>query len=239
MKIKSIDLERFRRAPDSILVLRLVMALNDLASGEAFLARILPDLPPTIRLKEVAPDGPKHDRLHLPALQGYLRYIIRMRIGHLAEAKRIVDEIEASTGLRNTLAFFNGRHGALWSEMLDAFADDRFNSHVNRVRHNLGFHYNHANGGRLLQKALDRRIDLAGRTHAAIVLSRDQDYMRIQLGDDVFDSAYGELLGVPAGDNFHERLHEEMGYSHDLVVKFGAWAWPFIDFYCAHHRLYQ
>jgi hypothetical protein len=237
VRYKKVNLKKLKNAPGHTVILRLIMALNDIASVQNLLSKLKGEMPETQEMKEVRKGQSNFDKLKQSALQGHVRYLERMQVGHLREAKKVLDEISSNSELERTFKLYLSSQDKLWNSTWTLFNDIKFRTHIKKVRDNLGFHYNNENGSKILIEALERGIK-AGH-NSQIVFSDDPAYMRASLGDDIYDYALSNLLNVPSGKDFHSVFYQELGYHFDLAKAFVNFASSFLKFHFEKYELHR
>ena len=117
------------RGPDAAVVIKLMMACNDLSLANQALDDWKKDQPRERRQREI----------------GARMYFVRVELAHLFEGMKVIEEIQRTPSLRNLVERCDSRTKASFAE-LEMFAHGganraEFEKLIGQVRHNLTFHY--------------------------------------------------------------------------------------------------
>lgn len=236
---KYVNLDKLRRAPGSTIIIRLVLAINDLSTVNYLVAHLATVMPPTDRGQMPTAEALEgFDRAIQPAMQGHIRYAMRMMSSHLYEGGRALDAFQDKPALRVVLNHHMRRADVAWEELNRHRASTKWKTHVKRVRHNIGFHYNHDNDSKVLAAALDRRVDVAGVKLSPMTVSTGPTESRFKLGDDMIDSTLAQILGVPSGKGFTDAFYEELGFQLSAARSFALVTTGLIEDYLDYFRLF-
>ncbi len=215
---KVIDLQQLAREPGASLVVRLMMACNDLALSNECLGWYDGRLSVT----------EKHLRT------GARLYFLRLQLGHLTEAMKVVAEITADPFLMSVvrtchpfaqealerLRFFadgGAQHG--WSQ-----------ANVASVRHNLTFHYHES--GKWVDWALSDRASRKEARWSSITRGDQAKRWRFNVADDIIDSIIcRKIWKIPRSADLREVADENVArvfeILKDLLDFSGDFIWRF------------
>ena len=151
---KCVDFQTLRsRGPSAAVVVKLMMACNDLTLADQALA-----------------DWRKEQRLSRASKQpGACVYFVRTQISHLYEGLKVIAELRQDPDLLKIVEICDS-HTQLCFHELEQYVQagpkkQRFDKLAGRIRHNLGFHYDES--GKLIMKAI---LDRAARPDARVSL---------------------------------------------------------------------
>ena len=140
LKVSRINYKKLLKAPCGLIILRLAMAFNDLSSVNEFTKRLQKEMPPTRGLRRSLQDADvPYNLKEQDALQGHIRYLQRMNVGHLAEANKIISDVNKCDELKVVINTLAEKEKKLWDEMLERFYDPRFRNYVARIRSSVAF----------------------------------------------------------------------------------------------------
>ncbi len=145
-----VDLSRLiSQKKEASLIIRLMMACNDISLANQCLAQY----------KETQPPIRKHVQ------KGALMYFVRLQCGHLKEAMDLVQKLCADEYLLKRVDSCSQEAQASFKRLIDCFKDrpnyNKYRDYILKVRHKTIFHYD----GKLVEKAL---ADRAKRPEAKI-----------------------------------------------------------------------
>jgi hypothetical protein len=168
-----VDLEKLRRRrPQSITVLRLMMAANDIQVANW-------------GLREFRAGQSRLARL---AQAGACRYFVRLQCGHLEEALGVIEEVRADDKLRSLVANCSSDSQEAFNRLTSCLPSgrdhDRFRRHITQVRNNVAFHYS----PKLTEKALLHRASRLDAQCSKVTSGSDIDSWRFGVADDLMDT---------------------------------------------------
>ena len=161
-----------RQGSEGVVVVRLMMACNDLTTANQALGACLEN------------KGGRVDYIR----RGGAMYFVRLQIAHLHEALKIVSQIRRYPRLLSLINDCPGETSDHFAQLL-SFADGGahqgdFRKYVELVRHKVTFHYDE----RKIQAALSDRARRRGDAAHFMTLSDDVRRVRFQVADDVVNT---------------------------------------------------
>lgn len=198
IQTKVVDLRKLAKKQSASIVIRLMMAFNDLTISNNGLKWSKQHTSPTTK--------------HL--LSGMGQYFIRLQIGHLHEALLVIEDIHRDEYLMNTIR-------SCRQETIDRFerllAYTRygvkrkwFMDYCGIIRNNLSFHYQES--GKLIDRALASRASRE-QTRLSTVTRGDQcNLWRFDLADGIVDSIVcREIFKIPYDKNLRSESDSMIG----------------------------
>ena len=205
-----VDMQRLHSlGKNASTVVRLMMAANDISVANQCLSRFRQE------------DAP----LHQHVTRGAMMYFINLQCGHLNEGLKVIDEIKNSRELHQRVedcADFAKAAFTTLVECLDggARAED-FNRYVERIRHNIAFHYQDK---KLVSKALERRAERPDSKISRIICGSNISLWRFVVADDINDTIVCRYLWkIPEDKHLSEEADRIAGQGSE-------WAKAFLDF---------
>jgi hypothetical protein len=198
-----VDSNRLRLADASGLVLRLMMAANDIALANWGLAEFKKPQPPLSR--------------HMQ--NGARLYFVRLQCGHLSEGLKLVAELNNNANLMALVERCNKTTKQAYSILngcLPGGVDhDRFTTWVERIRHKVTFHYD----PRSAQRALARLA--AQRTTGSITLGARMGMWRFNLADIATDAIIcRQIFEIPADADLRAEADKMAVFGGEVCVSF-------------------
>ncbi|MBI3330437.1 MAG: hypothetical protein HYZ81_27470 [Nitrospinae bacterium] len=168
-----VDLERLQMAgPEAILIIRLMMAANDIALANGGLRYFKREQPRLLR----------HAQL------GACRYFVRLQCGHLNEAMKLIQEVYASPALLALVERCTQPTRDAFQRLKDSLPGgaqyDKCKSFIEKIRHNVTFHYQ----PKPVEKALADRASRLESKRSTVTRGTHISLWRFGVADDVIDS---------------------------------------------------
>jgi len=183
--------------------LRLMMAANDIALANWGLTEFKKPQP----------------RLSRHMQNGACLYFVRLQCGHLSEALKLVAELNNDPNSKARIEHCNKTAKQAYLTLngcLPGGVDhDRFTKWVERIRHNVTFHYD----PRSAQRALARLA--AQRTTGSVTLGTRMGLWRFNLADIVTDSIIcRQILEIPADADLRAEADKMAVFGGQVCVSF-------------------
>jgi len=213
------DSQKFR-GPDAELIVKLMMACNDLTVANQALG-----------------DWTAEDRRErLSRRDGARMYFLRAQIAHLYEALKIIDQIRLSQTLSPFIEACDSTTRAAFQTLLQYTDGGSLRKHferiAGRVRSNLVFHYNE--DGKLIERAI---IDRAGREEAQsslITRGTNAHLWYFKAADALLDSiVVRQIWKIPRPADLRTEADKVAGELHQVCLSFldfaGAVIWKYFE----------
>jgi hypothetical protein len=217
---KCVDFQALsRRGPSAAIIVRLMMACNDLVINDLALADW------TVEER----------RTRAPRQRGARMYFVRAQIGHLHEALKIIEDLRKNKDLSMLVESCDSHTRFCFHELEQHVQGgtkaDRFRKLVGNIRDNLAFHYNNEKGRRINKAISDR----AARPEVRTSLITRGDHMHLwhfKAADDVVDSAVVRQIweippnsDVRAGadaiaEEVHTILRQFLDFSGEVIWRY-------------------
>jgi len=223
--IKQVDFEDLQqRGPGSNVVVRLMMACNDLTlSNQAFKTTRLVDHP--------YPDD--------QTARAAGMYFLRVELGHLHEALKIIKSVKNSPPLLKRIGRLDNRSQASYA-VLEKYVSggkeqERLKNLIGVLRNNVGFHYNES--GKLIEWAIKDRSSRKTGRNSSIVRSDEGHGWRFRVADDVVDSiVVRKIWKIPREKNMDEEIGKIGQEVNQVLAAFLDFCGEFIWDYCTNRR---
>lgn len=174
IETRIIDLQKLAMKHNPSLIIRFMIAFNDLAVANNGLMWSREQTSPT--------------RKHLSRGMGI--YFIRLQIGHLNEGIKIIDELMQDAVLIRIKDKCNEEAKQAFSRLLQYTKYGNmhgwFINNFGKIRHNLTFHYEH--NGKLIERRLADRASRSEGRFSNITRGNELSLWRFCLADDIIDS---------------------------------------------------
>jgi hypothetical protein len=196
-----------RRGKSSTTLVKLMMACNDLTLANDALG---------MWKKE---DG----RQRLSRQRGAQMYFVRLQIGHLVEALKIVEEFRKDPELMRLLQRCDARTRASFAH-LEPFLkggvrEREFTGLAGQLRHNLAFHYNES--GKLIERALARRGTRFPGKPSVVTRGTPPILSYFSLADELLDSiVVRQLWGIPEDADLRNAADDAIMRVHEVLLAF-------------------
>jgi hypothetical protein len=194
-----VDIRKLQgQGDEGVLILRLMMACNDLTTANQSLGMYRNDA------------REKTDYVRW----GATMYFVRLQLSHLHEALKVVSEIRNHPKLLRLVGNCPGGSAECFARLL-SFADGganegAFHKYVELVRHKVTFHYDRRKVGAALNDRARRRGDAAH----FMTIADDIGRVRFQVADDLVDTLVcHHIWGIAPG--------ADAGIEADQVANFG------------------
>lgn len=206
------------RGDESAIVVKLMMAFNDLAVANEGLA--------TSKERYAVKRNDK-DR-------GAAMYFIRLQASHLYEAMKIIDAIAVHERLRNVVRQCSDPGRLAFARLIALRNDEtqtrKFEQYVGRLRHNLTFHYDES--GELVKRAMEHRAKKLEGNPTSITRGTEPYSWRLTVADDVVDSIVcRQIWKIPEGTHLRTEADAAADYGHEIFVSFADFASDFVTKY--------
>ncbi len=194
------------RGDNAVLIVKLMMAFNDLAVSNEGLAACK---------ERLAQKYTDKDR-------GAALYFMRVQASHLFEAMTIIDQVAASSLLQQLISTCSQRCREAFAKLLhirtDATARQKFEQHFALMRNNVTFHYEHSGKriARAMARCATRPINLTSITRGTEPYS-----WRFKVADDVVDSIVcRDIWKIPDGADLRAEADAAADYGHAIFLDF-------------------
>lgn len=162
--------------------------------------------------------------------QGAQMYFVRLQLGHLYEALKIISEINQDNDLRDVVNLCDSRTQESFSALMQLSHGDsnkRFEELVGRVRHNLVFHYEQS--GKLITKALKDRASRPEARNTSVTRGNHAYLWHFKVADDIVDSIVTrQIWRIPRDADLREEADKVADYVHEVLIQFADFAGEFI-----------
>lgn len=201
-----VDLSRLiSQKKEASLIIRLMMACNDISLANQCLAQYKKDQPPI--------------RKHVQ--KGALMYFVRLQCGHLKEAMDLLQKLCADKYLFKRVDNCSQEAQLSFKRLIDCFKNgpnyNKYRDYILKVRHKTVFHYD----GKLVEKALADRANRTGAKISKITRGDHISLWRFDLSDDIVDSLIcRQLWKIPREENLREKADEISDFGSNLCVSF-------------------
>lgn len=199
------------RGGEAVIIVKLMMAFNDLALANECLAL----------------SRSQYTTRHRDKCRGAAMYFVRLQASHLYEAMKIVDAIAADQGLIKVVDSCSQKAKAAFQELLKLRQEEnqrtKFERWVGQLRHNITFHYDES--GRLIKKAIAKRAKNPLGNPTSITLSTDTYSWRFTVADDVLDTIVcREIWRISDTADLRAEADAAADYGHQIFVHFADFA---------------
>jgi hypothetical protein len=211
-----IDLQRLSSCGnDASIIIRLMMACNDLFLANQFLSMCQGAQPP----------------IHKHVQRGAMMYFVRLQCGHLNEAMKIITEIKQDKKLCDEVKKCSRPAQESFTELTSCLSgganEKKFNQDVGKIRHNTVFHYDER--ARLIKTALRDRAGRQAARPSKITTGDRINLIRFELADDIIDTIVcRQIWGIPRQSNLREEADRHAKFGSDLCKSFLVFSDEFI-----------
>lgn len=215
------DLSRLQTGDaGAIVVIRLMMACNDIAVANQCLSKF----------KE------EHPRLRKHVQMGALLYFVWLQCGHLNEAIEIIQEIRDDAYLYERVKRCSGAAQDPFIKLMNCLNGGpdhkKFLQYVGRIKHNTAFHYDR----KVIEKALGDRAGRREARYSKITLGDHIDLWRFDLADQIIDSIIcRQIWKIPKDANLRKKADECADFGSDLCKALLDFSSEFIVRYVQEH----
>ena len=207
------------RGPDAAVVIKLMMACNDLSLANQALDDWKKDQPRERRQREI----------------GARMYFVRVELAHLFEGMKVIEEIQRTPSLRNLVERCDSRTKASFAE-LEMFAHGganraEFEKLIGQVRHNLTFHYYRCE--KLVLQAIADRASRREARLSSITRGSTAHLWRFNVADDIVDSVVVRgIWSVPRSADLRTEVDKIADRVHQILLSFVDFSGEFIWKFC-------
>ncbi len=204
----SVDFSRLQRAgPDAIVIIRLMMAGQDIARANWGLRYYRNEQP----------------RLERHAQLGACMYFIRLQCGHLYEALKLVEEVKNSVSFCRLLERCHDDTRSSFERLLQCLPGgtkkEEFDKYIGKIRHNLAFHYNQ--NQTLVERALQDRASRREASRSTVTRGTDISLWHFGVADDIEDSIVcRQLWDIPRNVDLRTEADRIADFGSDLCRDF-------------------
>lgn len=213
--------ELLRRESTAPIVVKLMMACNDLSLANEAL----------VRWQEEQPRMQKHREL------GARMYFVRIELSHLLEGLKVVEEIRKSPELMALLSHCDARTQNSFHNLQRVLPKGkerkRLEKLVGKLRHNLAFHYDES--GKLIKNAIADRASRTQAQYSSVTRGSTAHLWRFNVADDIVDSiVVRQLWGIPRESDLRLETDRIADYLHQITLSFIDFAGEFLWKYLSH-----
>ncbi len=199
------------RGDEAVLIVKLMMAFNDLALASEGLS--------SYKSQYVTKHSNK-DR-------GAAMYFARLQASHLYEAMKIVDSIGGNQRLRDVINRCSEKASVAFERLVTLHRDKnqmrKFEQFMGRLRNNVTFHYDES--GELIKRAMASRAKKPLGNPTSITRGTDSYSWRFAVADDVVDSIVcREIWKIPKTADLRTEADAAVDYMHQIFVDFADFA---------------
>lgn len=207
------------RGPDAAVVVKLMMACNDLSLANQALAD----------WKLEQPSDRKESQV------GARMYFVRVELGHLYEGLKVIKEIQSTPSLMNLV-------GQCDKQTRDSFAEletfvlggpkhREFYKLIGQLRDNLAFHYYQCE--KLVLKAIASRASRPEARISSITRGSVARLWRFNVADDIIDSVVvRDIWSIPPSADLREAVDQVADRIHKVHMAFVDFSGEFIWKFC-------
>lgn len=223
-KIDYIDLEQLQRCRDHDIIIRLMMAFNDIVLANQCLGMIK---------KGKSPIAQEYKA-------GAKMYFVRLQFSHLNEAMKMLNKIKNNTHLFEIVKMCSSETKDCFNKLKSYISGGskckEFGAKIGRIRHNLTFHYEECK--KLYERALKTRSKRQGGKLSKITRSTDIENLRFNIADDLHDTIVcRQIWKIPEGTNILDEANVLADFGHEVCLCFLTFAYEFICRYLQKHEL--
>jgi hypothetical protein len=220
IQLRQVHLDTFRqRAPASSVVIKLMMACNDMAHANQALA----DWKAEARRERSA-------KKHSAGM-----YFVRTQMAHLYEGMKIIEEIANSAELMTLVDRCDEQTKQSFADLKSCLRGGAKHQHFNRligqVRHNVTFHYHQS--GELIDRAAAALASQPERRTSSVTRGSDAYRWHFKLADDIIDNiVVHQIWQVEPGASVSEEADGIADELHRIFLSYMDFAGEFIWRYC-------
>lgn len=164
------------------------------------------------------------DRRKKGRFNGGRMYFVRVQLGHVFEALNVIDEIKASSVLRDLIEGADSGSQASFKKLEEFRSTPEYKVLV-RLRNNLSFHYN----GKLAVRGLERVVEARPDDLSAITFGDEVLDWHFQLADKVVNSIFArDVMGLGQDADVVKESNEIMRRLFDLHEALADFSMHFI-----------
>jgi hypothetical protein len=218
-----IDLGRLQRAgPEATLIVRLMMASNDLTLANLGLVYFSEDQP---RLQKHVQPGARH-------------YFMMLQCGHLNEAMKLIEKVSQSVNLSNLVKQCTSPTQEAYRRLTDCLSggvqNNEFRKYIGAIRNRVVFHYDDD----VVKKAIEDRAARLEARHSMITQGTDASLWRHNLADDIVESIVcRQLWKIPRSADLSAAADRNAEFCRNLCEAFVNFANEFTVRYIREHAV--
>ena len=223
-KIDYIDLVQLHNYPGHDIIMRLMMAFNDLVLVNQCLRMVK---------KENSPIAQEYK-------MGAGMYFVRLQFSHLNEAMKIIIKIRDSHLPLCIVKKCTDRNKENFEKLKGYLKGGQnyveFKSKVGKIRHNVTFHYDES--AKLYNRALKTRSARKDGKTSKITWSPDIENMRFNIADDIHDTIVcRQIWQIPEDANIREEANTFADFGREVCLCFLQFAYEYVVRYLQYHGL--
>jgi hypothetical protein len=208
---------------ESVIVLQLMTACNDLATANEALGRW---------------QG-KSDEHTAYFRRGALMYFIRLQMAHLNEALKVISDLRANTILLGLVANCPHSTAELFNFLCDYAVGGKrrkeFEKHLVRVRHKITFHYDPG----IIRKALQDRARRRGDDAHWMTLADDLTRVRFEVADDLINTLVSHhIWEIDPNSDVQKEADRILDFGFQIYKAFLDFCGAFIPVYVQRYALF-
>jgi hypothetical protein len=218
--LRQVHFDRLKnKGPDAAIVIKLMMACNDLSLANQALSEWKSPQPIEKRDQQTAA----------------CMYFARIEFAHLHEALQIIRQVESTPSLRQFVDQCDLRTQAAFAKLITyahgGANHNRIRSLIGNVRDNFTFHYYQCD--KLIVDAIDDRATRTESNLSSITRASSAYRWRFKVADDVIDSAVvRKLWAVPREADLRAEVDKIADEIHSVFLLFMDFSGEFIWKYC-------
>lgn len=212
-----VDLQRLlSTGPEASLIIRLMMACNDIALANQCLSTFKEENSPM--------------REHVS--KGAQMYFVRLQCGHLKEAMGLIDEVYKDINFSQRVQRLTRQAQECFHNLVNSLQNgpdhQKFKDYVMKVRHKTIFHYDR----KLVDRALKDRAGRSGTSCSKITRGNHISLWRFELSDDILDSVIcRHIWKIPRSADLRQEADRICDFVSNLCVSFLDFCGEFIFSY--------
>ena len=222
-----IDFEKLaRRGPSAAVVVRLMMACNDMSLADQSLARWMKNPP----------------RHQMTRRAGAELYFIRLMLAHLNEAMTIIGDVYKDSVLLALVEQCDAQTQAAFRELAEylphGLRHQNFQKLIGQLRNNVTFHYDHS--GKQLMRALGSLSSRDEDRSSTITRANHAHHWHFCVADKVVENVVHhqiwkipELSATQSESSIRSNARQYIGTCHEIFLLFVDFAGEFIWKYCS------
>lgn len=208
------------RGPDATIVIRLMMACNDLSLANQALAEWKSEQPRNRKSRQ----------------KGAGMYFVRTQFAHLHEGLKVIEQIRDSPALMALVERCDPQTQESFRKLQDFLLGGsrrpEFEALVGRLRHNLTFHYDES--GKMIERALRALADRTQDKSSTITRGDTAHAWYFGIADRIVDTIVcHQVWGISEqAGNVAAEADKKVDKSHEIFLTFVDFAGEFIWRYC-------
>ncbi len=187
------------------IIVRLMMASNDISIANQSQAHYETGLP--------------RNQRHVS--QGARMYFVRLQLGHLNEALKIVADVRDSQRLTMVLARCSPKCQLRFDRLVECLPGgqehSKFKKYIMLARHKIIFHYD----AKMVQRAIEDRAERTEARRSKLTRGDHMNLWRFHTADDVLDSIIcRQIWKIPRDADLRAEANRLAAFTHDLTVDY-------------------